>query len=60
MPENPLQSKDLGFYFALGQVGLEMVVPIAVGVYLDDWLGWSPWATMPWCRDARTTSARSS
>ena len=46
MPENPLQSKDLGFYFALGQVGLEMVVPIAVGVYLDDWLGWSPWAVV--------------
>ena len=31
-PENP---KKLGLYFALGQVGMEMVVPILAGLALD-------------------------
>lgn len=37
--------KEFGRLLSIGQVGLEMVVPIIVGVYLDDRLGWSPWAT---------------
>ena len=37
--------RDVGFYFALAQTGLEMVAPIAVGVFLDNRFGWSPWAT---------------
>jgi F0F1-type ATP synthase assembly protein I len=38
--QNP---RELGFYFALAQVGLEMVVPMGVGLYLDYQLEWSPW-----------------
>ena len=42
----PTPDRDLGYYFALAQTGVEMVVPIAVGVYLDNTFGWSPWATV--------------
>ena len=35
--------KELARYFTLSQVGLEMVAPIVVGVFLDRWLGSSPW-----------------
>jgi F0F1-type ATP synthase assembly protein I len=34
--------RDLGIYFALGQVGLEMVIPIGLGVVLDLWLHTAP------------------
>jgi ATP synthase protein I len=37
--------RDMGFYFALAQTGVEMVAPIAVGAFLDSRYGWSPWAT---------------
>jgi len=37
---------DVGFYYALAYSGLEMVAPIAIGVYLDNRFGWSPWATV--------------
>lgn len=43
MPEQPAPDRDLGFYFALAQTGLEMVAPIVVGVLLDSKFGWSPW-----------------
>jgi F0F1-type ATP synthase assembly protein I len=36
----------LGYYFALGQVGLEMAAPVAIGVGLDSYFGWSPWAAV--------------
>jgi F0F1-type ATP synthase assembly protein I len=35
--------KEAGNLFALAMVGLEMVVPIGVGYWLDRTLGWSPW-----------------
>jgi len=38
--------RDLGYYVALAQVGLEMVAPIGIGVILDYYLSWSPWATV--------------
>jgi F0F1-type ATP synthase assembly protein I len=37
--------KEMGFYFALAQVGLEMVVPVGAGALLDHYLNWTPWAT---------------
>jgi len=36
-------SGDIGYYLSLAQVGFEMVVPIVIGVYLDEHLGWAPW-----------------
>jgi F0F1-type ATP synthase assembly protein I len=38
--------KDLGRALALSQVGMEMVAPIGLGMALDYWLGWLPWATI--------------
>ena len=38
--------RDLARYVALGQVGLEMVSPIVIGLLLDRWLGWIPWLTV--------------
>ncbi len=36
--------RELGIYFSLAQVGLEMVAPLGIGVYLDYLLNSSPWA----------------
>jgi len=46
MADNQPSPRDLGRYFALAQVGLEMVVPIVIGLYLDTKLGWSPWGVV--------------
>lgn len=45
MAEKPVSDRDLGRYFALAQTGVEMVVPVAVGMWLDGRFGWSPWGT---------------
>jgi hypothetical protein len=45
MPEKRDGRTELGRYFALATAGVEMVVPIIVGYYLDTWLGWTPWLT---------------
>ena len=45
MPEDPPgQGRELGYYFTLAQVGMEIVVPIGLGVFLDRsvW-NWAPW-----------------
>jgi len=41
-PDRP-DRRDLGRYLALGQVGLEMVVPVVLGLAADHYLGCSPW-----------------
>jgi F0F1-type ATP synthase assembly protein I len=46
MPDNQDNPKELGYYFALGQIGMEMVVPMVVGIALDHYLDWRPWATV--------------
>jgi F0F1-type ATP synthase assembly protein I len=38
--------KDVGRAYGMAQVGIEMVAPIGLGVALDYWLGWTPWATV--------------
>jgi F0F1-type ATP synthase assembly protein I len=43
MTETPPSRGEQGFYFALAQVGMEMVVPIGIGVALDHYMGWRPW-----------------
>ncbi len=46
MPEQRPSPRELGLYFALAQVGVEMVVPIAVGIWLNVGLEWAPWAAL--------------
>jgi F0F1-type ATP synthase assembly protein I len=46
MSDRPPDPKDMGRYFALAQVGLEMVVPIVGGLFIDNWLGSAPWAVI--------------
>jgi F0F1-type ATP synthase assembly protein I len=35
--------RDMGYYAALAQVGIEMVVPAILGFYVDAWLDTTPW-----------------
>lgn len=44
MPERPQNSKELGHYVTLAQIGMEMAVPAGIGVVLDRYFGWRP----PW------------
>lgn len=37
-------ARRLGLYMAMAQVGTEMVMPAVVGLLLDLYLGWTPWA----------------
>jgi F0F1-type ATP synthase assembly protein I len=45
LPISP-DGKDLGRYVALGQVGLEMVVPIGIGLAVDYYTGTGPWGVI--------------
>ncbi len=38
--------RELGYYAALAQTGLEMVLPAVVGHYIDGWLETAPWITI--------------
>jgi len=49
MSPDPKESRELGRYLALGQVGLEMVAPIVVGLAADHYFGCGPWATVAGC-----------
>jgi len=42
----PQDPKKLGLYFALGQVGMEMVVPIVAGLALDYYSITAPWGIL--------------
>lgn len=42
----PGDQKDLGRYLAIGQVGMEMAGPIALGALLDAYFRCSPWGVM--------------
>ena len=46
MPANGESPRQLAYYFALSQVGFEMVAPIGLGYFLDWWLGIFPWMTI--------------
>jgi hypothetical protein len=46
MAQGSPDPKEVGRYFAIAAVGLEMVVPIAVGMALDNYLSWKPWGTL--------------
>ncbi len=38
--------KEAGYYFAIGQIGTEMVVPAGIGALLDHYFCWSPWGVI--------------
>jgi F0F1-type ATP synthase assembly protein I len=42
----PPNSREMGYYVALGQIGLEMIAPMGLGLLLDYWLDTMPWATI--------------
>jgi F0F1-type ATP synthase assembly protein I len=46
MPLGTPDPTQMGRYVALAQVGLEMVMPIVIGLLLDYYLGWSPWGVV--------------
>lgn len=43
MAENGPSPRQLGWYYAMAQVGLEMVVPVGLGWWLDSVFGTQPW-----------------
>jgi len=46
MPTDQPDSRELGHYYALAQVGLEMVVPVVVGLLLEGYYDWRPWGVI--------------
>jgi F0F1-type ATP synthase assembly protein I len=47
MPDDrPSDARELGIYVTLAQVGLEMVAPLIVGLVIDYYAAWGPWATV--------------
>jgi ATP synthase protein I len=46
MTEPNRDSREFGRILALSQCGIEMVVPLAVGAWIDYVMGWSPWAAV--------------
>jgi F0F1-type ATP synthase assembly protein I len=46
MQDRSWSPKDFGYFMSLGQVGMEMVVPIGIGIALDHYFNWTPWATI--------------
>jgi F0F1-type ATP synthase assembly protein I len=46
LTQNPQDSRRLGLYMALAQVGTEMVVPAVLGLILDFNLDWTPWGLL--------------
>jgi F0F1-type ATP synthase assembly protein I len=46
MPPHQPNPRELGYYFSLAQVGLEMVVPIGLGVWLQDLYDFRPWGVV--------------
>jgi F0F1-type ATP synthase assembly protein I len=45
----PPDAREQGYAFALAQIGVEMVAPLGVGLALDYYFGWGPWATVIGC-----------
>ena len=47
MPDQrPPDMREMGIYLALAQVGVEMVVPLIVGLIIDNYAGTAPWLTV--------------
>jgi hypothetical protein len=46
VPDPRLDPKEWGYYWALAQVGFEMVLPIGGGIVVDHYLGCPPWGVV--------------
>jgi len=46
MPGQSFNQRDMKRYAVIGQVGLEMVAPIVVGLVLDNQFDWGPWGVV--------------
>ena len=46
MPDDPPSPRETGYYYALAQIGLEMVAPIGIGIGIDAYFDSQPWATV--------------
>ena len=43
MPDTPPSNRDFGRYVAMSQVGMEMVAPIGIGLWVDYYFSVGPW-----------------
>jgi F0F1-type ATP synthase assembly protein I len=46
MAEPNRNAREFGPYLALAQCGIEMVIPLAFGAWIDYLMGWTPWAAV--------------
>jgi hypothetical protein len=46
MPEDGPDRRELGYYFELAQVSLEMVLPLIAGIFIDRYFDWPGWAAI--------------
>ena len=46
MAEPPLDTRKLGFYYSLAQVGMEMALPAGVGYWIDYAFQTQPWGVI--------------
>lgn len=46
MDPRPTDPRQLGLYYAMAHVGLEMVAPIGLGLLVDHYFSWSPWGVV--------------
>ncbi len=46
MPGEDQERRHLGIYITISQVGIEMVAPALIGLWIDNKLAWLPWATV--------------
>ena len=44
--DNPWNPKEFGYFVSISQVGMEMAVPVGLGVALDYYMNWGPWAAI--------------
>lgn len=41
----PWSDLDLKYFFMLAQTSIEIIAPIALGMFIDNWFECRPWAT---------------
>ena len=46
MPKDPLDVQKIGFYYSVAQVGLEMAVPPAIGLWIDSYFPGQHWGVI--------------